>query len=72
MKDFCVECGLPHPSVFVYTDDKGEERFVHDRCLRFHTRRTLEGGPHAKPYLLSPSSGGLDRNDELDYSIFQQ
>lgn len=41
MKDFCVECGLPHPSVFVYTDDKGEERYVHDRCANTYTRRVL-------------------------------
>jgi hypothetical protein len=35
--------------VFVFTDDKGEERYVHDRCLSAYTRQAL--GPHtiAKP-----------------------
>lgn len=41
MKDYCAYCGDPHPSVFVFTDDKGNERFVHDGCLRGFTQRAL-------------------------------
>jgi hypothetical protein len=42
MKDFCVHCGQPHPSVYVYTDDKGEERYVHDRCSSAYTKKILQ------------------------------
>lgn len=65
MDDYCVECGLPYPSVFVYTDDKGRERYVHDRCTQAHTNRVLQGGKYAKPYLLSSSPGDLDRNGDV-------
>lgn len=59
MDGYCVECGNPHPSVFVYTDDKGEERFVHDRCLRVYTQRVL-GVNYAQRHVLPAASSNTN------------
>ncbi len=55
MDDYCMECGKPFPSVFVFTDDKGNERFVHERCSSPYIKRLL--GRDMYDAILSGDSG---------------
>lgn len=43
-KLMCCECGKPHAGIFVFTDAKGEMKYVHSYCVDAYVKRVL-GGP---------------------------
>lgn len=38
---FCVVCGRPFASIFVYTTDREEPKFVHSACYNEYAHRLL-------------------------------
>lgn len=45
MKDYCVLCGEPYPSAFVYTDANGKDRWAHYACRDEFVKRLLSVPP---------------------------
>ena len=47
---FCIVCGRPYAQINAYTDERGNDKFVHDACYEAYARRLLFQAVKVKEY----------------------